>query len=395
MSDPGPRNNEIPPLEQLLSLQEIEDLATQRLLSPQALSYYTSATDDELTKRDNGLAYRAILLRPRIFVDCSICDLSTRLLGHSLRIPIFVSPSAQNALAHPDAERGVAAACSRFGALQIISKNASLPVADIVAAGPDAVFAWQLYIVKDIDETRRDLARLKAIPQVKFIVLTVDAPFPGKREREVRFKAAEVAAGRAQPQGWGTESALTWRKTLAWLQGETDLPIVLKGVQTHEDAYAASLFPAVKAIILSNHGGRALDTAPPPVQTLLEIRRFCPQVLRDLPVLVDGGVRRGTDVVKALALGATAVGIGRAALYGLAVGGQKGVERTLESESRLSLWHAVSWLTDASFYLVLAEETTTAMRLLGARRVSELSPRHVSPPFYYYLLHVRESQEHC
>lgn len=335
MSDPGPRDNEIPPLEQLLSLQEIEDLATQRLLSPQALSYYTSATDDELTKRANGLAYRAVLLRPRIFVDCSICDLSTRLLGHALRIPIFVSPSAQNALAHPDAERGVAAACSRFGALQIISKNASLPVADIVAAGPRAVFAWQLYIVKDIDETRRDLARLKAIPQVKFIVLTVDAPFPGKREREVRFKAAEVAAGRAQPQGWGTESALTWRKTLAWLQGETDLPIVLKGVQTHEDAYAASLFPAVKAIILSNHGGRALDTAAPPVQTLLEIRRFCPQVLRDLPVLVDGGVRRGTDVVKALALGATAVGIGRAALFGLAVGGQKGVERTLESESRL------------------------------------------------------------
>lgn len=330
MSDSASRKDaELPPLSQILSLQELEDLALPRL-SPKALSYYTSATDDEITKRANGLAYRLILLRPRIFVDCTLCDLSTSLLGHRLKIPIFVSPSAQNALAHPDAERGVAAACSRFGALQIISKNASLPVADIVRAGPSAVFAWQLYIVKDIEETKSDLARLKSIPQVKFIVLTVDAPFPGKREREVRFKAAEVAAG-AAPQGWGTESALTWRKTLAWLQSETDLPIVLKGVQTHEDAYAASLFPSVKAIILSNHGGRALDTTSPPIHTLLEIRRFCPQVLRDLPVLVDGGIKRGTDVVKALALGARAVGIGRAALFGLAVGGQQGVERTLES----------------------------------------------------------------
>lgn len=328
-----------PPLSQILSLQEMEDLAMQRL-SPQALSYYTSAADDEITKRDNGLAYRSILLRPRVFVDCTHCDLSTRLLGHSLRVPIFVSPSAQNALAHPDAERGVAAACSRFGALQIISKNASLPVGEIVQAGPDAVFAWQLYIVKDVEETRADLARLKENPQVKMIVLTIDAPFPGKRERELRFRAAEVAAGRAQAQSWGTESALTWRKTLAWLQGETDLPIVLKGVQTHEDAYAASLFPAVKAIILSNHGGRALDTASPPIQTLLEIRRFCPQVLGQLPVLVDGGIKRGTDVVKALALGARAVGIGRAALFGLAVGGQQGVERTLESESFVKPGHS-------------------------------------------------------
>jgi isopentenyl diphosphate isomerase/L-lactate dehydrogenase-like FMN-dependent dehydrogenase len=174
---------------------------------------------------------------------------------------------------------------------------------------------------------------------VKFILLTADAPFPGKREKEVRFRAAEVAAGRASPQVWGTESALTWRKTLSWLQTQTDLPIVLKGMQTHEDAFAASQFPSVKAIILSNHGGRALDTAPPPMQTLLEIRKYCPEVLDKLPVLVDGGVKRGTDVVKALALGARAVGVGRAALFGLAVSGQEGVERMLESE--LLLLHAI------------------------------------------------------
>ncbi|KAF3071311.1 Cytochrome b2, mitochondrial [Daldinia childiae] len=167
---------------------------------------------------------------------------------------------------------------------------------------------------------------------------------------------AEVAGG-APPQAWGTESALTWRKTLEWLGKHTSLPIVLKGVQTHEDAYAATLFPAVKAIIISNHGGRALDTAPPPIQVLLEIRKFCPQVLDCIDVLVDGGVKRGTDVVKALALGAKGVGIGRAALYGLSVGGEKGVERVLK---------------------ILADETQTAMRLLGVKNVSELSLQHIN-----------------
>jgi isopentenyl diphosphate isomerase/L-lactate dehydrogenase-like FMN-dependent dehydrogenase len=335
MSDATPDMDKLrlegpPPMAHILSLDEMEELAMQRL-SPRAISYYTSATDDEITKRENGLIYRSIQLRPRILVDCTDCDISTEVLGHKLDIPIFVSPSAKNKLAHPVGEVGVAGACSRFKTLQIISKNASLPVKEIVQAGPDATYAWQLYIVQDIEETKRDLALLKEIPQVKFIVLTVDAPFPGKREREVRFKNDEVAAG-AAPQGWGTESGLTWKKTLVWLQTQTHLPIVLKGVQTHEDAYAATLFPAVQAIILSNHGGRALDTVPPPVQVLLEINKFCPQVTRAIPVLVDGGIRRGTDVVKALALGARAVGIGRAALFGLAVAGQQGVERTLESE---------------------------------------------------------------
>lgn len=337
-SNKGSGDQDSPILSQVLSLQEMEDLAMKRL-SPRAISYYTSATDDEVTKRENSLIYRSLLLRPRIFIDCTECDLSTEVLGHKLNIPIFVSPSAQNQLAHPVGERGVAAACSKFKTLQIISNNASLPLRDIVEAGPNATYAWQLYIVKDLEETKRDLELLKQVPQVKFIVLTVDAPFPGKREREVRFKMAEEAAG-APPQGWGTESSLTWRKTLSWLQSQTSLPIVLKGVQTHEDAYAATLFPSVKGIILSNHGGRALDTVPAPMQVLLEINKFCPQVLRDIPVLIDGGIKRGTDVVKALAMGARAVGIGRAALFGLAAGGQEGVERTLESETTCNqLYH--------------------------------------------------------
>ncbi|KAI0130931.1 FMN-dependent dehydrogenase-domain-containing protein [Daldinia grandis] len=345
----------LPPLASMLSVSEIESLAMKQL-SPKAISYYVSATDDQLTKEANGQIYRSILLRPRVFIDCTECSLETSILGNRVGLPIYVAPAAMARLAHPSGEAGIAGACSKFNALQIISKNASMSPSAIVSAGPDAVFAWQLYVLKDLAATERTLAQIRKIPQIKFIVLTLDAPFPGKREADERFKMAEAAGG-ASPQAWGTESALTWRQTLEWLGRHTSLPIVLKGVQTHEDAYAATLFPAVKAIIVSNHGGRALDTAPPPIQVLLEIRKFCPQVFDCIDVLVDGGVKRGTDVVKALALGAKGVGIGRAALYGLSVGGEEGVERVLK---------------------ILADETQTAMRLLGVKDVSELSLRHIN-----------------
>ena len=133
--------------------------------------------------------------------------------------------------------------------------------------------------------------------------------------------------------------------------------MILKGLQTHEDAHLASLHPQIKGIILSNHGGRALDTAPPALHTLLEIRKYCPEVLTKLEVWVDGGIKRGTDIVKALALGAKGVGLGRAPLFALGAGGQAGVERMLE---------------------ILKAETETAMRLLGCERIEELSPRHVN-----------------
>lgn len=157
----------------------------------------------------------------------------------------------------------------------------------------------------------------------------------------------------------GTACDLTWTATLPWLAQHTDLPIVLKGVQTHEDAYLASAHSAqIQGIILSNHGGRAADTAPPSIHTLLEIRKYCPQVFDKLDVWLDGGIKRGTDIVKALALGARGVGLGRNVLYGLGAGGQEGVERVFE---------------------ILKAETETAMRLLGVEAIEELKPSHVSP----------------
>ncbi|KAI5923326.1 FMN-dependent dehydrogenase-domain-containing protein [Camillea tinctor] len=365
-----------PPMESLLNINEIEEVATKQI-SQKAWAYYYSSSDDTFTKSFNNAVYRDILLRPRVFVDCTRCDTSTTLLGHKVGLPVFVAPAAMARLAHPDGELGIARACSRFGALQVISNNASMTPEQIVAdAKPGQVFGWQLYVQNDRAKSEAMLARInKMSDRFKFICLTLDAPVPGKRELDEKqnFASTETVAsgvktdsepnrpgggGVGQQLFFGTAADLTWRTTLPWLAQHTDLPIVLKGLQTHEDAYLAAKYaPQVKAIILSNHGGRALDTAPPPVHTLLEIRKYCPEVFDRVEVWVDGGIKRGTDVVKALCLGAKAVGIGRPALFGLGAGGQQGVERVFE---------------------ILQAETDTCMRLLGVENVSQLGLRHIN-----------------
>ncbi|KAL4805206.1 FMN-dependent dehydrogenase-domain-containing protein [Aspergillus unguis] len=350
------------PMEALLNMDDIEQLATKKV-SKKAWAYYYSASDDKVTKQFNTDAYRSILLRPRVFIDCMKCDMDISILGNKLGIPIYVSPAAMARLGHPDGEAGIAEACRTFGAMQIISNNASMTPEQIVEkAAPDQTFGWQLYVQTDRTKSEAQLARIKKLKAIKFVVLTLDAPVPGKREDDERGNAA---AGSGQSEGGvgrqlfqGTDPTLTWKDTLPWLAKHTDLPIILKGLQTHEDAYIASLHgPQIKGIILSNHGGRALDTAPPAVHTLMEIRKYCPEVFDKLEVWVDGGIRRGTDVVKALCLGAKAVGIGRPALWGLGAGGVDGVRRTLQ---------------------ILADETATCMRLLGVERVEQLGPQHVN-----------------
>ncbi len=360
-----------PPLDSLLNLDEIEQFGSKQI-SRKAWAYYYSGGDDLVSKRLNNEAYRSIILRPRIFIDCEQCNTETTIIGFKVDLPIYVSPAAMARLAHPTGEAGIAKACSRFGALQMISNNASMTPEQITSdAQPGQIFAWQLYAQIDRKKSEDMLARINKIPSIKFVVLTLDAPVPGKREDDERSKnvasglpvtsAVQSGSANKPTEGGGigkslfagTSPKLTWKNTLPWLAQHTNLPIVLKGIQTHEDAYLASLYaPQVKGIILSNRknerkitvchvfaltscttdGGRAADTAPPAVHTLLEIRKYCPEVFQRLDVLVDGGIKRGTDVVKALCLGAKGVGIGRAPLWGLAAGGVEGVERTFESK---------------------------------------------------------------
>ncbi|KUJ22535.1 uncharacterized protein LY89DRAFT_680674 [Mollisia scopiformis] len=366
-----------PDMQSLLNLEEIEEVATKQV-SKKCWAYYYSAADDLVSKSFNGLVYKQILLRPRVFVDCTKCDTSTTLLGHKVGIPLYVSPAAMARLAHPAGELGIAQGISTFGAMQIVSNNASMTPEQIVEGSlPGQIFGWQLYVQNERKKSEDMLARInKMSDKYKFICLTLDAPVPGKREHDEKQKdvgaslpvSSAVKAGEkaGRPGGggvgqqlfWGTAADLTWKTTLPWLAKHTKLPIVLKGLQTHEDAYLAAQYaPQVKAIILSNHGGRALDTAPPAVHTLLEIRKYCPEVFNRIEVWVDGGIKRGTDVVKALCLGAKAVGVGRPALFGLGAGGVEGVHRTFE---------------------ILKAETETCMRLLGVEKISELGPKHIN-----------------
>ncbi|KAI5285200.1 hypothetical protein KEM54_000751 [Ascosphaera aggregata] len=380
--DPGvshvPKN-----ISQCLNMDDIERLAISKL-SKRAFAYYYSASDDLHTKYHNNRAYRSILLRPRVFKDVSprSLDLTTTTIGQTLGIPIFVCPAAMARLGHPTGEAGIAAGCASFGAMQIISNNASMTPEEIVKnSKPGQCFGWQLYVQNDRKRSEAMLQRINKLVDaggIKFVCLTLDAAAPGKREMDVKSQfddndsdttddrysegpqVDKKAGGIGEQLFAGTAADLTWMKTMTWLNQLTSLPIVLKGLQTHEDAYIASCLCEkfnIKGLILSNHGGRAVDTAPPPIYTLLEIRKYCPEVLKKLDIWVDGGIKRGTDVVKALALGAKAVGVGRNALYGLAAAGPRGVERMLR---------------------ILSDETGTAMRLLGVNRISELGPEHVN-----------------
>lgn len=384
-AEESPKESGPPDLESLLNLDEIEEVATKQI-SRKAWAYYYSAGDDLLSKTHNNTVYRQILLRPRVFVDCTKCDTTTSFLGHKVSLPIYVSPAAMARLAHPDGEYGIAQACATYGAMQLISNNASMTPEQIVAdAAPGQVFGWQLYVQDEWAKSEAQLARIAKLPAIKFICLTLDAPVAGKREDDERSKnigsnlpvrsamreggstsqtssdpraPAPKSGGIGQSLIVGTATDLTWKTTLPWLAKHTNLPIVLKGLQTHEDAYLASLYmPQVKGIILSNHGGRALDTAPPAVHTLLEIRKYCPEVFDRIEIWVDGGIKRGTDVVKALCLGARGVGIGRAALFGLGAGGKEGVARVLE---------------------ILKAETETCMRLLGVEKIEELGMQYIN-----------------
>ena len=383
------RNGPIP-VAHMLSLDEIEAEATKKL-SEKAWRYYYSASDDLVSKHLNATVYRQMLLRPQVFIDATDCDLTTMFLGFRLELPVYVSPAAMARLAHPDGEWGIAQACKSYGAMQIISNHASMTPEQIVkGAGSDQVFGWQLYAQTDVKKSEAMLARINKLDAIKFVCLTLDAPVPGKREldeknnqvveNEDNHQVMEIekskqvdeidkshvgdmsgkslrSSGIGQALFAGTDPSLTWCKTLPWLKKHTSKPIVLKGIRTHEDAYiAAQHSPLVQGIILSNHGGRELDTAPPSVHTLLEIRKYCPKVLQKIEVIVDGGIKRGTDVVKALYLGAKAVGVGRAALFGLGAGGIQGVERVFD---------------------LLNAETATAMRLLGAQHIDQLGTVHV------------------
>lgn len=329
----------------VVSLADHEVLARSRL-DANAWAYFSGGAADELTLQANVAAWQTHLLQPRVLRDLSGAHTQVSLLGHTLAHPIFLAPVAYQRMAHPDGEVATACAASAQQAGLVLSTQASIrleTVAQAVVNDPERGPLWfQLYLTPD-RAFNRELVQRAERAGYEALVVTVDAPVNGARDRERRagfhlppgVSAVNLGGGGAAPAqtplsgpsalcGGLLQVATSWAD-IDWLLSQTKLPVLLKGVLHPDDARQAVQL-GVAGLVVSNHGGRTLDTAPTTAAVLPRIR----QVLgADVPLLVDGGIRRGTDVLKAVALGANAVLIGRPYIYGLANAGALGVAHVL------------------------------------------------------------------
>ncbi|KAK1773326.1 cytochrome b2 [Copromyces sp. CBS 386.78] len=337
-----------PPLHTLLSTHDFAH-AAYFTFPPKTHAFVTSAATDLVTHRSNSHTYSLITLRPRILRDVSSVSIHTTILGEPVSSPIFAAATSLGITVHPEGEKEIGRACKKLGVGMTVSTSASFSVGEIAGAVRDCevegdgvqkeIPLWfQLYVDKDRSKSE-SLLKQAVEAGVKAVFLTVDAPVPGKREADEKISASEAGAvvgvvpmtgekaendksggGLGRITGKFLDASVNWGD-IAWLR--TCLPesvkLVLKGVQTAVDAVKA-MEAGVEGIVVSNHGGRSLDTATPTILVLLELQRCCPEVFDRIEVLIDGGVMRGTDVFKALCLGASGVGIGRGILYGLGYG---------------------------------------------------------------------------
>lgn len=325
----------------LVNIYDFETLAAKKL-HPHAFDYYFGGADDEITLRENCDAFKRIFLKYRVLRDVSKRDLTTNIIGQNISMPLIIAPTAFQKMANTEGEIATVKAAGSEGTIMILStlSNSSFEEVTEEATGP----VWfQLYVFKDREVTKELIQRAESAG-VKALVLTVDAPFLGQRERDVRNKfdlppGLEVknlsfvskdnlihlgGSGLAGYIKENIDPSLNW-KDIDWLRTVTNLPIIIKGINCKEDALIAVDYKA-EGIVVSNHGGRQLDTCKATIDILSEISDA---VNGETEILMDGGIRRGTDILKALALGAKAVLTGRPVLWGLACNGEKGVKDIL------------------------------------------------------------------
>ena len=348
-----------------INVADYERLAEKRC-EPGYWGYVVGGAGDELTLRENVAAFGRVRLRPRALVDVSGVTARTTVLGSEVAMPLLVAPTSLQRVAHPDGEPALARAAGAVGTVYCLSSLASMRPRALADAAPDALRWFQLYWSRDRGFTR-ELVAEAAEADFGALVLTVDLPVAGPRERDLRSGFA-LPGGLPMPNlprtlvgseslhdtlGEIVDTSLTWRD-LEWLRSECSLPLVVKGVLTAEDALLACEHGAA-GIVVSNHGGRQLDGVPATLEVLPEVVEAAGGRAE---VYLDGGVRRGTDVVKALALGARAVLVGRPALWGLAAGGEAGARHLLE---------------------LLRDEILLALVLLGCPTPEDVGPAHVRP----------------
>ena len=312
-----------PALDALLSLFDFEAEA-QKVISHGAWARISGGAADELTLRWNHEAYEKIRLNPRALVDVSKLDTRVKLFGQELPFPILLAPTGAQKFVHPEGELAAVRGAADAKATYVISSSASMRVEDIAKAAGGPVW-FQLYVQRDRQFTR-DLVQKAEDAGCRALCVTVDSPIFGARNREERAKAE--LPERELPNLKGKDyldPTLTW-KDIDWLRSFARRPVLLKGILNPDDA-ATAVKAGVDGVIVSNHGARNLDTVPATIDALPAVVE---RVSGKVPVLVDGGIRRGTDVLKALALGAAAVQIGRPYLWGLGVAGPAGVARVVE-----------------------------------------------------------------
>jgi len=385
-----PLKSSVRRLEDCHNIMDLRKLAKRKLPWP-IFNYLDGGADDELTLRRNTSAFDDYELLPTQLSDISNIDLGTTVLGQQIDWPVFLSPTGASRLFHHDKEPAVARAARKFGTIYSLSSLGTTTIEEI-AATTDGPRMYQVYVFKDRGITRDFIERCKA-SKYDALCLTVDTQVAGNRERDLvtgfgippRFGrrsvlsylrhfpwsvraivsggfemvnvtsspgvSAEIGKGVIEYINSQFDRTLGW-KDVEWLASQWDGPLVIKGIQAVEDARIAADAGAT-AVMISNHGGRQLESAPAPVDCIAAIA----DALRDrLDIICDGGVRRGNHVVKALALGANACSVGRAYLFGLAAGGQKGVE------------HALSQLK---------AEVERTMALVGCNSIQKLSEKYV------------------
>ncbi|KAJ5112350.1 hypothetical protein N7532_000395 [Penicillium argentinense] len=341
-------------------IADLKDLGS-KCLPPMVRDYYNEGAMDLLTLRENETAYDRYRIRPRILVNVEEIDTSTEILGTKVTLPFGFSPAASHQLAHPDGELATSRAAAKYGIAMGLSSYSNYSLEDVAAQGQGNPYVMQMCVLKDRSLTIQLLERAEKAGY-KALFLSVDVPVLGKRINEYRnnYTLPEdmqwpniLSSGSDHSDRTDYDPSLDWESTIPWLREHTSLPIWLKGVCSPEDVELAIKY-GIDGIVISNHGGRQLDGVP----STLDALRVCAPIARGrLVIAVDGGIRRGSDIFKALALGASFCFLGRIPIWGLAYDGQEGVELAIK---------------------ILRQELKITMALAGCRNVGEIQKSYLS-----------------
>lgn len=374
--------SEKPPLESLINANDFE-YAAKATATAKTWAFYSSADTSLVTRDANASLYSKIWFRPRIMRDVTRVSTTTTILGHKVAAPIMISPAAMARLIHPDGELAMGRAAASRNIIQSISTNASFAAGEIVGQKEtkDHPFFFQLYVDRKRESTERLLQKIYSSSNITAIMVTTDAAAAGKREADERVRADEgltnpmhtnkakndkKGGGYGRLMGSFIDPGLCWND-IAWLRSHTKLPLMLKGVMSADDVALAVQY-GLDGVMLSNHGGRNLDTSPPPILVLLECHARFPEIFDHHPavaaqngkkpftILVDGGIRRGADILKCICLGAVACGLGRPFLFATSYG-QEGLESLIE---------------------ILEDELRTAMSNCGITSLEQAGPELVN-----------------